>query len=84
MASALLAYEGVNMGFNWANEGNWRFYLSLALKGFINMPLGGFLTLPLAYWLGTKTKWNTVFAEYFSGTLYSFLLLGVIYASKTY
>lgn len=65
VAAFTLAFVGVNMGFD-----NW----PLWFKGFITLPIGGFVTLPLAYWIGNKTKYTNVLAEYLSGTFYGLLL----------
>lgn len=65
----LLAFIGTNMGFN-----RW----PLWAKGFITLPAGGFLALPLAYWIGNKTRFTNVAAEYLSGTFYGILLVVIL------
>ncbi len=61
----ILAYIGANMGFD---------RHPLWFKGFITMPPIGAALLPLAYWIGYKTKWTNVAAEYLSGTFYGIAL----------
>lgn len=60
-----LAYIGVNMGFD-------RF--PLWVKGAVTLFPFGALLLPLAYWIGYKTRWTNVLAEYLSGTFYGVAL----------
>jgi len=79
----LLSYLGSNLGFDWFPTTGWKYYAGLAVKGFVTCPLGGFITLPFAYFIGNKTRWTNVFAEYFSGTLYGVILLCVaLYSSS--
>lgn len=76
------AYLGANLGFDWFPNTGWKYYAGLVVKGFVTLPLGGFITLPLAYWIGYKTKYTNVLAEYLSGTLYGGILCGLcLYAS---
>ena len=64
-----LAYAGVSMGFN-------RF--TLWEKGAVTLFPIGALLLPAAYWIGYKTKYTNVLAEYLSGTFYGIFLAGVL------
>ena len=74
-----IAYLGSNLGFDWFPSTGWKYYFGLAIKGFITCPFGGFITLPIAYWIGYKTKYTNVLAEYLSGTLYGGVLCATLF-----
>lgn len=70
-----LAYGGTSLEFNSSTVPMGQpTSLWLAAKGFITCPFGGFIALPLAYFIGYKTKWKNVLAEYLSGTFYGVIL----------
>jgi hypothetical protein len=74
----LLSYLGTNLGFDWFPTTGWKYYGGLTIKGLITCPLGGFITLPLAYYIGYRTKYKNVLAEYLSGTFYGGILCALL------
>lgn len=48
--------------------------IGMSIKGLITCPIGGFVVLPLAYYIGQRTRWHSVAAEYLSGFFYGLIL----------
>jgi hypothetical protein len=77
IATFVTSYIGANMGFKDHADGSPNF-LWLPVKGLVTFVIGGFIALPLAYWIGYKTRFKNVLAEYLSGTFYGLILTGLL------